>query len=168
LEDHAENYTRFLVIARDPAPREQANKTSLMLSLGNTPGTLHRALGVFAARGLNLTKIESRPLPGRPWEYLFYLDVVDSGQGIGPALEEWKRYVRYPHPRHVSGALGRVLRELLLHQLAPENLQAPALGELAPEFDGARHFVRRKVFPAERQHVRNRRLGAGLQNHERL
>src|SRR6267143_5492587 len=71
LEDHAENYTRFLIIARDPAPRERANKTSLMLSLGNTPGTLHRALGVFAARGLNLTKIESRPLPGRPWEYLF-------------------------------------------------------------------------------------------------
>src|SRR5438128_5207059 len=84
LEDHAENYTRFLVIARDPAPREAANKTSLMLALGNTPGTLHRALGVFAARGLNLTKIESRPLPGRPWEYLFYLDVVDSGEGIGP------------------------------------------------------------------------------------
>jgi len=88
LEDHAENYTRFLVIARDPAPREQANKTSLMLSLGNTPGTLHRALGVFAARGLNLTKIESRPLPGRPWEYLFYLDVVDTGEGISAALEE--------------------------------------------------------------------------------
>jgi prephenate dehydratase len=92
LEDHAENYTRFLVVARDPAPREQANKTSLMLSLGNTPGTLHRALGVFAARGLNLTKIESRPLPGRPWEYLFYLDVVDSGQGIGPAIEELRAF----------------------------------------------------------------------------
>src|SRR5213593_3571335 len=46
LEDHAENYTRFLVVAREPAPREEANKTSLMLSLGNTPGTLHRALGV--------------------------------------------------------------------------------------------------------------------------
>jgi prephenate dehydratase len=88
LEDHAENYTRFLVIARDPAPREEANKTSLMLSLGNTPGTLHRALGVFAARGLNLTKIESRPLPGRPWEYLFYLDVVDTGQGLSAALDE--------------------------------------------------------------------------------
>ena len=88
LEDHAENYTRFLVIARDPAPREEANKTSLMLSVGNTPGTLHRALGVFAARGLNLTKIESRPLPGRPWEYLFYLDVVDTGQGLSAALDE--------------------------------------------------------------------------------
>ncbi|PYP08964.1 MAG: hypothetical protein DMD59_10535 [Gemmatimonadetes bacterium] len=92
LEDHAENYTRFLEIARDPAPREQANKTSLMLSLGNTPGTLHRALGVFAARGLNLTKIESRPLPGRPWEYLFYLDVVVTGEGISGALEELRAF----------------------------------------------------------------------------
>src|SRR6267378_5645125 len=92
LEDHAENYTRFLVIARDPASREAANKTSLILSLGNTPGTLHRALGVFAARGLNLTKIESRPLPGRPWEYLFYLDVVDTGQGIAAALEELRAF----------------------------------------------------------------------------
>lgn len=94
LEDHAENYTRFLVVAREPAPRGPAhtNKTSLMLSLGNTPGTLYRALGVFAARGLNLTKIESRPLPGRPWEYLFYLDVVDSGEGLGPAIEELRAF----------------------------------------------------------------------------
>src|SRR6266508_5222090 len=92
LEDHAENYTRFLVVARDPASREAANKTSLILSLGNTPGTLHRALGVFAAQGLNLTKLESRPLPGRPWQYLFYLDVVDTGQGIGEALEELRAF----------------------------------------------------------------------------
>ncbi len=94
LEDHAENYTRFLVVAREPAPRgpEESQKSSLILSLGNTPGTLYRALGVFAARGLNLTKIESRPLPGRPWEYLFYVDVVDSGQGIGAALEELRAF----------------------------------------------------------------------------
>lgn len=93
LEDHAENYTRFLVVAREPAAREpESNKTSLMVSLGNTPGTLYRALGVFAARGLNLTKIESRPLPGRPWEYLFYLDVVDTGQGVGAALEELRAF----------------------------------------------------------------------------
>lgn len=94
LEDHAENYTRFLVIAREPAPPDtaKARKTSLMLSLGNTPGTLYRALGVFAGRGLNLSKIESRPLPGRPWEYLFYLDVVDSGQGIAGALEDLRAF----------------------------------------------------------------------------
>jgi prephenate dehydratase len=93
LEDHAENYTRFLVVAREPGPRRgAANKTSLMLSLGNTPGTLYRALGVFAGRGLNLTKIESRPIPGRPWEYRFYLDVVDAGQGLDAALEELRAF----------------------------------------------------------------------------
>lgn len=95
LEDHAENYTRFLVIAREPATssRAPANKTSLLLALSNTPGSLHRALGVFAARGLDLSKIESRPLPGRPWEYLFYLDVIDAGQGtVGDALAELQAF----------------------------------------------------------------------------
>src|ERR1041384_516689 len=89
LEDHAENYTRFLVVAREPS---EGNKTSLILSLGNTPGTLYRALGVFAGRGLNLTKIESRPVAGRPWEYRFYLDVVDAGQGLDAALEELRAF----------------------------------------------------------------------------
>jgi len=95
LEDHAENYTRFLVVTREPAGTERgaATKTSLLFALGNGPGTLHRALGVFAARGLNLTKIESRPLPGRPWEYLFYLDLVDGGQGgVTEAIEELRAF----------------------------------------------------------------------------
>ncbi|HLZ44966.1 MAG TPA: prephenate dehydratase [Gemmatimonadales bacterium] len=94
LEDHAENYTRFLVVARQPATQERtrSQKTSLMVSLGNTPGSLYRALGVFADGGLNLTKIESRPLPGRPWEYLFYLDVVDTGQDLNAALEALRPY----------------------------------------------------------------------------
>jgi prephenate dehydratase len=93
LEDDAENYTRFLVVAREPlAASGTASKTSLLLSLGNTPGTLHRALGVFASRGVNLTKIESRPIPGRPWEYRFYLDVIDSpGRGLADAMAELRR-----------------------------------------------------------------------------
>jgi prephenate dehydratase len=92
LEDHAENYTRFLVIAREPAPAERANKTSLLFGLSNAPGTLHRALGVFASRGLDLSKIESRPVPGRPWEYLFYLDVLGRPEEVGRAVEELRAF----------------------------------------------------------------------------
>jgi prephenate dehydratase len=93
LEDHVENYTRFLVIAREPAPAEAATKISLMFTLTNGPGVLHRALGVFATRGLDLTKIESRPLPGRPWEYLFYLDVLGDLQGkVEQALDELRTF----------------------------------------------------------------------------
>lgn len=93
LEDHAENCTRFLVVAREPAPAATATKISLMFTLTNAPGVLHRALGVFATRGLDLTKIESRPLPGRPWEYLFYLDVLGDLRGsVEEALEELRTF----------------------------------------------------------------------------
>lgn len=110
LEDHAENYTRFLVVAREPAANERGTtKTSLLFALPNGPGTLHRALGVFAARGLNLTKIESRPLPGRPWEYLFYLDVLGELNAVRQAIEELRAFASgvrvlgtYPLPTAVA------------------------------------------------------------------
>jgi len=93
LEDHAENYTRFLVVAGDPTDVRGATKTLLLVTLDNAPGALHRALGVFAARGLDLSKIESRPLPGRPWEYLFYLDVLATSRPtLAEALDELRGF----------------------------------------------------------------------------
>lgn len=90
IENHHHNYTRFLVISKRPIrPRGKA-KTSLVFSLRNVPGALHRTLGIFASRGINLLKIESRPLVGKPWEYLFYLDVEGSRdeRNVAAALKE--------------------------------------------------------------------------------
>lgn len=75
IETSATNHTRFLALSRQPAPRALRAKTSLLLTLNNVPGALHTALGAFASRGLNLTRLESRPSRERPWEYLFYVDV---------------------------------------------------------------------------------------------
>ncbi|HKF49806.1 MAG TPA: prephenate dehydratase [Terracidiphilus sp.] len=76
IEDNPENYTRFFQIRRAAVASEDAaaNKTSIAFSLENRPGTLVAALSALSAMGTNLTKIESRPVHGKPWEYVFYVD----------------------------------------------------------------------------------------------
>jgi prephenate dehydratase len=78
LEDHHENYTRFLLLSRTATVSRRANKVSIVFSTANIPGALFRCLSVFALRDIDLTKMESRPLRGRPWEYFFYLDFIGN------------------------------------------------------------------------------------------
>lgn len=76
IEDHRENYTRFFTLRADSAQpiAEEANKLSVAFSLEHRPGTLVRALEALGLCGLDLTRIESRPVPGTPWEYIFFVD----------------------------------------------------------------------------------------------
>jgi len=74
IQDLAWNYTRFFLIGHHEPERRDPSKTSLVFATPHTPGALHACLGEFANRGINLTKIESRPRRNRPWHYVFYLD----------------------------------------------------------------------------------------------
>lgn len=76
LEDDKQNFTRFFLIRKTARPLPRANKTSIAFALKNMPGVLFKALSVFALRDIDLSKIESRPMRGRPWEYVFYVDYM--------------------------------------------------------------------------------------------
>ena len=89
IEDHAENYTRFHLLRREDAGVVEndgsANKMSVAFAIEHRPGTLVAALQRLANAGVNLTKIESRPVPGSPWEYVFYVDVKFDSAGQADA-----------------------------------------------------------------------------------
>ncbi len=74
IEDLFYNYTRFFVLSHKEPPRGQRTKTSVVFATPHQPGSLYECMGEFAKRNVNLTKIESRPRPNRPWQYVFYMD----------------------------------------------------------------------------------------------
>jgi prephenate dehydratase len=98
IQDYADNITRFLLIARDPKSLGgQGDKTSLAFALHNAPGALFKALSVFALRDIDLTKLESRPARGRPWEYVFYADLAAGRDELrcGRAIVHLAEFARW-------------------------------------------------------------------------
>lgn len=82
IEDNTENYTRFVVINPHATPNAHATKASLTLVTSHAPGALAHVLSIFAQAGCNLTKLQSRPLPGNPWNYRFYIDIEVAGEPL--------------------------------------------------------------------------------------
>jgi prephenate dehydratase len=81
IETNKQNYTRFFVLQKQrPGHNNPTNKTSLLLVTDHKPGALHQALGAFANRAIGLTKLQSRPIIGEAWHYMFYVD-IDAGIG---------------------------------------------------------------------------------------
>jgi prephenate dehydratase len=75
IESDSQNYTRFFILEKHPKHSRDANKTSMVFAAKNTPGSLYMCLKEFAERGINMTKLESRPRRNKPWMYVFYVDI---------------------------------------------------------------------------------------------
>jgi chorismate mutase/prephenate dehydratase len=97
IEDHLNNATRFLVLGRQGAERTGRDKTSVLFVVSHAPGTLFRVLQIFYEKGINLTKIESRPNKGKPWEYIFFIDFEGHATDphVAQALHEVKEHVLF-------------------------------------------------------------------------
>jgi len=99
IETNARNYTRFVIISGQPITSGEKHKSSLIFSTGNQPGSLYGALKVFADNGINLVKLESRPIHGKPWEYMFYVDLeadvdADDFAPVMKSLSEKTDYLK--------------------------------------------------------------------------
>ncbi|PIP17126.1 MAG: bifunctional chorismate mutase/prephenate dehydratase, partial [Candidatus Portnoybacteria bacterium CG23_combo_of_CG06-09_8_20_14_all_37_13] len=90
VETTPKNFTRFFIVAKRTPPQAKKMKTSIVFSLKHHPKSLFKVLEIFAQKNINLTKIESRPIIGKPWEYNFYLDFIGSlkEKKIKKALKE--------------------------------------------------------------------------------
>ena len=86
IQTYPANYTRFGLLSRNPSALREADKSSLVFGVGHVAGSLYRCIGAFAERHLSLSKLESRPRAGRPWEYVFYVDV--EAPSDAPAMVE--------------------------------------------------------------------------------
>ena len=86
IQDNSENFTRFFVIGQNDSPPTGNDKTSIVFGATHTPGSLYKALGEFASRGINMTKLESRPVRTTPWEYDFFVDL--EGHKTDPRCSE--------------------------------------------------------------------------------
>lgn len=93
IETNKVNYTRFVVLEKVRPYTSRSNKTSLILTTTDKPGALYHALGAFAKSGINLTKLQSRPIIGRAWHYVFYVDVAGN-PNEEPLLSAFKELER--------------------------------------------------------------------------
>jgi len=97
IEDQVNNFTRFIVVSRKLAEPSGNDKTSILFSVKDEPGILYRMLEPFARRGVNLSKIESRPVKTKAWEYIFFLDMLGhvSEPHVKEAIEELRGYCQF-------------------------------------------------------------------------
>ncbi len=97
IETNPRNYTRFVVISREPAEKQEITKTSLIVSAPNEPGALFSILKSFTENKVNMIKLESRPIPGEPWKYMFYIDIEEDIESpeYAPMLKDLQEKTDY-------------------------------------------------------------------------